>query len=111
MAIHDATAKVGKCQSQRVRATTGQAWGCPRTRCIPVRSPSSPSKVFNAAGELLLLRRANTGFMDGRYGLPGGHRQAGEGVTAAYHVVALAGFADALPDQRLASKMKSTPPS
>ena len=39
--------------------------------------------VFNAAGELLLLRRANTGFMDGRYALPGGHRQAGEGVGAA----------------------------
>ena len=73
--------------------------------------------VFNAAGELLLLRRANTGFMDGRYTLPGGHRQAGEGVGAA------AGEANTmsshlrgspmpgLPDQRLASKMKSTPPS
>ena len=39
--------------------------------------------VFNAAGELLLLRRANTGFMDGRYAVPGGHRQAGEEVVAA----------------------------
>ena len=39
--------------------------------------------VFNAAGELLLLRRANTGFMDGHYALPGGHRQTGETVTAA----------------------------
>ena len=39
--------------------------------------------VFNAAGELLLLRRANTGFMDGHYALPGGHRQTGEEVTAA----------------------------
>ncbi len=38
--------------------------------------------VFNAAGELLLLRRANTGFMDGHYTLPGGHRQSGETVTA-----------------------------
>lgn len=37
--------------------------------------------VFNAAGELLLLRRANTGFMDGHYALPGGHRQAGEAVV------------------------------
>ena len=39
--------------------------------------------VFNAAGELLLLRRANTGFMDGHYALPGGHRQAGEKIVAA----------------------------
>ena len=39
--------------------------------------------VFNTAGELLLLRRANTGFMDGRYALPGGHRQAGEGIVTA----------------------------
>ena len=38
--------------------------------------------VFNAAGELLLLRRANTGFMEqGHYALcrgSGGHRQTGE---------------------------------
>lgn len=39
--------------------------------------------VFNAAGELLLLRRANTGFMDGHYALPGGHRQAGEEIVTA----------------------------
>ncbi len=39
--------------------------------------------VFNTAGELLLLRRANTGFMDGRYTLPGGHRQPGEKIVAA----------------------------
>ena len=39
--------------------------------------------VFNTAGELLLLRRSNTGFMDGHYALPGGHRQTGERVTAA----------------------------
>ena len=39
--------------------------------------------VFDDAGRLLLLRRANTGFMDGRYALPGGHVQAGESVTAA----------------------------
>ena len=39
--------------------------------------------VFNAAGELLLLRRANTGFMDGHYALPGGHRQTGEQTVAA----------------------------
>ena len=39
--------------------------------------------VFNAGGELLLLRRANTGFMDGHYALPGGHRQTGEEIVAA----------------------------
>ena len=38
--------------------------------------------VLNANGEALLLRRANTGLMDGRYALPGGHRQAGESVRA-----------------------------
>ena len=39
--------------------------------------------VFDAAGRLLLLRRANTGFLDGRYAPPGGHRRAGEQVAAA----------------------------
>ena len=39
--------------------------------------------MFNTAGELLLLRRANTGFMDGHYALPGGHRHAGEGIVTA----------------------------
>lgn len=39
--------------------------------------------VFNATGQLMLLRRANTGFMDRHYALPGGHRQAGEEVEAA----------------------------
>lgn len=39
--------------------------------------------VFNAAGELLLLRRANTGFMDGHYAFPGGHRRAGEEIVTA----------------------------
>ena len=39
--------------------------------------------VFNAAGELLLLRRAGTCFMDCHYALPGGHRQTGEEIVAA----------------------------
>ena len=39
--------------------------------------------VFNASGKLLLLRRANTGFMDGHYALPGGHRRSGEKTVAA----------------------------
>ena len=33
--------------------------------------------------ELFLLRRANSGFMDGYYALPGGHQQAGESVEEA----------------------------
>jgi 8-oxo-dGTP diphosphatase len=35
--------------------------------------------------QLFLLRRAQTGFMDGWYGLPGGHQQAGESVLDAAH--------------------------
>ena len=34
--------------------------------------------VFNASGELLLLRRTNTGVMDGLSAPPGGHRQPNE---------------------------------
>lgn len=34
-------------------------------------------------GRLLLLRRANTGFLDGYYSLPGGHVEAGEEVAHA----------------------------
>ncbi|MCZ6616892.1 MAG: NUDIX domain-containing protein [Gammaproteobacteria bacterium] len=32
---------------------------------------------------LFLLRRSNTGFMDGFYGLPGGHQDIGESVSEA----------------------------
>lgn len=40
--------------------------------------------TFLARGdEVVLLRRANTGFADGMYGLPGGHVHAGERVTGA----------------------------
>lgn len=39
--------------------------------------------VWDDAGQLLLLRRANTGVMDGRYTLPGGHRDQGETVVEA----------------------------
>ena len=34
-------------------------------------------------GQLFLLRRAHTGFMDGYYGLPGGHQHQGEDVSEA----------------------------
>jgi 8-oxo-dGTP pyrophosphatase MutT (NUDIX family) len=33
-------------------------------------------------GRLALLKRANTGFMDGYYALPGGHQEQGESVSA-----------------------------
>lgn len=39
--------------------------------------------VFDAEGRLLLLRRANTGFLDGAYTLPGGHVDKGEPVRDA----------------------------
>ena len=39
--------------------------------------------VFDDADRLLLLRRSNTGFMDGWFSLPGGHRDAGESVLDA----------------------------
>lgn len=35
------------------------------------------------SGRWFLLRRANTGYLDGAYTLPGGHVQHGEGVIAA----------------------------
>ena len=35
------------------------------------------------SGRWFLLRRANTGYLDGAYTLPGGHLQRGEGVVAA----------------------------
>jgi len=34
-------------------------------------------------GSFALLKRANTGFMDGYYALPGGHQQQGESVSEA----------------------------
>ena len=39
--------------------------------------------IFDAEGHLLLLRRANTGFLDGTYTLPGGHVDKGEAVADA----------------------------
>jgi 8-oxo-dGTP pyrophosphatase MutT (NUDIX family) len=36
-------------------------------------------------GQLFMLRRASTGFMDGFYALPGGHQEAGESISAAAH--------------------------
>lgn len=39
--------------------------------------------IFDADGRLLLIRRANTGFLDGFYTLPGGHVDRGESVARA----------------------------
>ncbi len=41
--------------------------------------------LVRADGALALLKRANTGFMDGYYALPGGHQEQGESVTQAAH--------------------------
>lgn len=52
-------------------------------------APVGPSGSVEQSGdgdpgvELFLLKRANTGFMDGYYALPGGHQDAGESVSAA----------------------------
>ena len=39
--------------------------------------------IFDDSGRVLLLRRANTGFLDGYYTLPGGHVDKGEAVADA----------------------------
>ena len=39
--------------------------------------------VFDASDRVLLLRRANTGILDGYYALPGGHVDVGEDVADA----------------------------
>ncbi len=39
--------------------------------------------LLDASGQVCLFRRAGTGFMDGWWGPPGGHLEAGEGVAQA----------------------------
>lgn len=39
--------------------------------------------VYNQVGELLLLKRANTGYMDNWWSVPAGHVEAGENVIEA----------------------------
>lgn len=36
--------------------------------------------IFNENGEILLLRRQNTGYMDGYWGTPGGHLENNESI-------------------------------
>ena len=46
-----------------------------------MRHPGIPTGVhvlLERGGQVLLMRRAGTGFFDGLYSLPGGHVEAGE---------------------------------
>ncbi|QID19864.1 NUDIX domain-containing protein [Nitrogeniibacter mangrovi] len=45
--------------------------------------PTGVHVIFEHEGRILLMRRANTGFFDGLYSLPGGHVEAGESVLMA----------------------------
>ena len=45
--------------------------------------PTAVHVLCEREGEVLLMRRAGTGFFDGLYSLPGGHVEAGEAVGAA----------------------------
>ncbi len=47
------------------------------------RYPVAVHLFFLADGQVLLARRANTGWGDGHYSVPAGHVDAGESVTAA----------------------------
>lgn len=40
--------------------------------------------IFNENNEVLLLRRQNTGYMDGCWGTPGGHLDPNESITTAF---------------------------
>lgn len=47
------------------------------------RFPVVVHVLVRSGAAVALLRRANTGFMDGFYALPGGHQQQGESVSQA----------------------------
>ena len=47
------------------------------------RFPVVVHVLLEQGGRVALLKRANTGFMDGYYALPGGHQEQGESVTQA----------------------------
>lgn len=45
---------------------------------VPPGIPTGVHVLLERDGEILLMRRAGTGFFDGLYSLPGGHVEAGE---------------------------------
>ena len=45
--------------------------------------PTGVHVVLERNGEVLMMRRAGTGFFDGLYSLPGGHVEPGESLRAA----------------------------
>lgn len=45
--------------------------------------PTGVHVILPQAGSVLLMRRANTGFFDGLFSLPGGHVEAGESIRMA----------------------------
>jgi len=45
--------------------------------------PTGVQLVFERDGEVLMMRRAGTGFFDGLWSLPGGHVEGGESLPAA----------------------------
>ena len=47
------------------------------------RFPVVVHVMLEQGGRVALLKRANTGFMDGYYALPGGHQEQGESVSQA----------------------------
>ncbi|WP_230969372.1 NUDIX hydrolase [Nitrogeniibacter aestuarii] len=46
----------------------------------PPGIPTGVHVIFERAGQVLLMRRCNTGFFDGLFSLPGGHIEPGESV-------------------------------
>ncbi len=45
--------------------------------------PTGAHVILEKAGQVLLIRRCNTGFFDGLFSLPGGHLEAGESARRA----------------------------
>ena len=47
------------------------------------RFPVVVHVMLEQGGRVALLKRSNTGFMDGYYALPGGHQEQGESISEA----------------------------